>query len=209
MGFLDTGTLPSNPKSDLYPVPASADPDTYLDKAEWNAMLVDLSDLRAGFMAATQFAYTPQGSRPAAYTGGQIYRTWVRTSDKHLMYFDGVTDTDLLTGGGGSGFVGTKVVDVLLASGSTAVAAHSPLVATGIALKTYFRVLSNCSVHIVASYTSAGGATTVEMFPATVLPAGEYLVPMQFVESGIAAVTITYTTSVNNAVRATATIEES
>jgi hypothetical protein len=103
MGFLDDGTVPSG-KRYLHPLAANDDPDQYVTDDEWNGLMQDILDLRTGLIAADQFAFTPQSSMPAAHSdGGQIYRLWVKTSDKTLHYYDGTTDHDITAGGGGSG----------------------------------------------------------------------------------------------------------
>lgn len=103
MAFLDTGDVPDG-KSYLYPIPASADPTRYVSADEWNEVMLAVQDVRLAAIAAVSLAFTPQASRPAAYgAGGQAYRLWVDNANKHLMYFDGTTDTDLSAGGGGGG----------------------------------------------------------------------------------------------------------
>jgi hypothetical protein len=102
MGFLDDGSVP-NGKHYLHPLASTDDPSQYVTDVEWNDLMGKILDLRTGLIAADQIAFTPAASRPATHTGGQVYRLWVKTSNKHLYLFDGTSDVDLSAGGGGGG----------------------------------------------------------------------------------------------------------
>jgi hypothetical protein len=149
MGFLDTGTNRTG-KSYLYPLPATADPHKYLQDTDWNGAAQDWLDLRSGIIAATTVGFTPQTSRPAAFlNGGGTQRLWVRNSDKHLFYYDGTTDNDITSAGGGiTGSISSN--QVAYGSGANSIQGSAALTFNGTT------VGSNAQLH----FSSSVAATT-------------------------------------------------
>lgn len=86
----------NNTKVNRSPIPVGEDPNKWIQASEdWNPSMNALLDVRGAILSNLYFGIAPQASRPSAPISAASQRIWVRSSDDHLMYFDGTSDVDI------------------------------------------------------------------------------------------------------------------
>lgn len=75
MSFIDTGAVPSG-KVDVFPVPATANPNNYAPAADWNEICQDLLDLRTALIDGGFLGLQRTTTTPTLPSGGSADFLW-------------------------------------------------------------------------------------------------------------------------------------